>query len=319
MVWIPISEAILTVVFAAGSKDGWQELKREIRVGKVSASCLRDGQIVKLEPAWLDYLIRSGEQITPLPVGSQERRDTIPQTDAPTDGALWFESRPGCPPDMPRVVTNVEVDGDQVRDCFPALRAALDGWFDKHLDQLPNDLRQRLEHELHGPWATGRWGADETTADVHEQVRLHWDDLSPLQRQCLVEQRHWQHDPTNEPTRQKMWDLQQEIDQWEDVATPTTLDLAAKKKNLASLRKKLADLDARQSEAQTDNDQIDRAVSQILEAGVTPGTNLSWKEFQKRVIATCGNVRGISVKSLTRSVKRVTDDRANGTNRTNTV
>ena len=114
MTWIPISDAIQMVTFAAGGKDGWCELKREIRFGRVEASCRRNGQLVRLEPEWLDYLAKFAEQQEPDSLGMPSRRLPVLETDAPTDGCIWFERRTGCPPDMPTIVTGIEVDADHI-------------------------------------------------------------------------------------------------------------------------------------------------------------------------------------------------------------
>lgn len=153
MARIPIGDAIYAACFAASGKDGWDELKREMLHGRVPTTCRVNGQVTTLQPAWLDYIVPFGEHVPPtvtpdylhsreskLPQESDHFRKVptaealgthlspidirpVPTTDAPTDGALWFDHRPGCPVGMPRVVMDIEVDGEAVARLWPAVEA----------------------------------------------------------------------------------------------------------------------------------------------------------------------------------------------------
>ena len=94
-------------------KIDWPALKKEIYSGRVRAFCRRGGILVRLNPVWLDYTVGFEQHGEPLPEGAsfEDRLKQTPITsDSPTDGALWFEGRRGSPPDMPRLVADIEID-----------------------------------------------------------------------------------------------------------------------------------------------------------------------------------------------------------------
>lgn len=76
---------------------------------------------------------------------------------------------------------------------FISLLKAIEPLVDNVFSELPDGLRQRVEAELHIPFSTGR-AAPGGTIDP-QQVRLHWDDLTPLQRRKLAAQWDWNNDP----------------------------------------------------------------------------------------------------------------------------
>jgi hypothetical protein len=121
---------------------------------------------------------------------------------------------------------------------FESLTLALEGEFEKTLDELPDALRHRVEHTFLVPWGS----------------------LSPSQRRSLTEQWDYQHDPATEVERQYWWDffqrrreLEKQIETWECSATPTASDLAMKEDQLTKLRQELASMDREQREARGDN------------------------------------------------------------------
>lgn len=120
---------------------------------------------------------------------------------------------------------------------FDSLTWAFESWFDKPLRDLPDALRQRVEQEFSVPWGA----------------------LSADQRRSLALQLDYQHDPAAKQD-QRFWrdffvqkdDLENQITQWEAVATPTATDLALKEAQLKELRQKLAGME--QQERQTRGD-----------------------------------------------------------------
>lgn len=108
---------------------------------------------------------------------------------------------------------------------FESLTHALDGWFDKKLDDLPQALRQLVER------------------DFFPNL---WDALSAEQRRHGALQRDYQLDPDKEQDRQYWWnfftrrrELQKQKEQWESAATPTARDLAVKESRLKELQQEI--------------------------------------------------------------------------------
>ncbi len=121
---------------------------------------------------------------------------------------------------------------------FDALTFALEHWFDSALCDLPDTLRQRVEHEF---------------------VPMPWDNLSAGQRRSVALQLDYQHDPATEQDRKYWWDFFEKVDslktqvtEWEAVATPTAADLALKETRLAELKQQLARMDAQMRLARGD-------------------------------------------------------------------
>lgn len=128
---------------------------------------------------------------------------------------------------------------------FESLTLALDGWFDKSLDELPVALRQRVEKELgfHALWEV-----------LKPEERQRWDNLKEEEqrmvaittannRRNLALARDYNNDPATEQDRQsrrdsflRMVDLDKAISEWESVATPVASDLAQKEARLVEFR-----------------------------------------------------------------------------------
>jgi len=111
---------------------------------------------------------------------------------------------------------------------FVSLATALEGWFDKPKDELPDELRQRVETDF---------------------SPMPWDALSPDQRRSVAAQWDFRHDPAMENERQYWWDfyilmddLKKQIEQWSAIATPTATDLAQKETRLVELQRELANM-----------------------------------------------------------------------------
>ncbi len=111
---------------------------------------------------------------------------------------------------------------------FESLTVALEVWFDKPNEDMPDELRHRVETDF---------------------SPMPWDDLSPDQRRSVAAQWDYQHDPAMESERQYWWDfyqrmqaLENEIEKWCAIATPTATDLIQKENRLAELQRELANM-----------------------------------------------------------------------------
>lgn len=111
---------------------------------------------------------------------------------------------------------------------FASLAVALDVWFDKPNEDMPDELRHRVETDF---------------------SPMPWNDLSPDQRRSVAAQWDYQHDPAMESDRQYWWDFYQrmqavevQIEQWDSIATPTATDLAQKESRLTELQRELANM-----------------------------------------------------------------------------
>jgi len=120
-----------------------------------------------------------------------------------------------------------------VRSCFSSLAAALDGWFDKPLCDLPQDLSDRVRREL---WP------------------LPWESLSARQRIRLAKQWDYRDDPATRSERMRWWRVfmeKHEIEQtiarhkatWDAIATPTPGQRIEREDDLGRLEAQLAHLD----------------------------------------------------------------------------
>ncbi|MCM8612808.1 MAG: hypothetical protein NFW17_12050 [Candidatus Accumulibacter sp.] len=112
---------------------------------------------------------------------------------------------------------------------FESLSEALKIWFQRPLTDLPEALRQRVEHEF---------------------LPFTWDLLSPGQRRNFAQQWDYKNDPATEPERQAAWDLvarrleiEAKTKEWERACAGTATDLATKKARLTELREAIARID----------------------------------------------------------------------------
>ena len=108
---------------------------------------------------------------------------------------------------------------------FKSLAAALDGWFDKDLEELPAEKRRLVEDDF-GP--------------------IPWDRINSEQRKSVAAQLDYQHDPANVAEMQRAFDrwcemdgIESQIREWELVGAPTALDKATKEDRLSQLRRDL--------------------------------------------------------------------------------
>lgn len=121
---------------------------------------------------------------------------------------------------------------------FESLTLALEGWFDKNLDDLPESVRQRVEQ------------------DFFPNL---WDALSADQRRRATLQLDYQNDPATEQARQhlsnffeRLDELQKQKEQWESKTTPTASDMALKESRLKELQKEIARMELQKRQARGD-------------------------------------------------------------------
>lgn len=116
-------------------------------------------------------------------------------------------------------------------DNFTSLVAALEGWFDKPLRDLPVDLQRRITEDF---------------------FPMPWHQLSPDQRRSVALQWDAQNDPALEEERRFWWEffdrrgeLEARLATWKETAAPTASDLALKEERIAALERELAQMDER--------------------------------------------------------------------------
>jgi hypothetical protein len=121
---------------------------------------------------------------------------------------------------------------------FASLTAALDGWFDKPLSELPGAIQERVREDF---------------------FPMPWDELSAEQRKSVARQWDYHNDPATESVRQYWWDffskndeLKKQIEQWSSVAAPTAGELAEKERRLKELHAELALMQKHQERARGD-------------------------------------------------------------------
>lgn len=120
---------------------------------------------------------------------------------------------------------------------FLPLSPVLKDRYDLSFDELPADLRERVESLFVIPW----------------------NRLSPERRQRYTERWDYEHDPATERERKAVDELFDEmeavsanIDKWENVGTSTAMDLAIQEDRLQPLRKTKAELEARKKRMRGD-------------------------------------------------------------------
>jgi hypothetical protein len=113
---------------------------------------------------------------------------------------------------------------------FVSLTSRLEGWFDKQLADIPEEVRQLIEEEF---------------------FPFTWDKCSESDRRFIAKQEDLGNDPATESFREIRWeyaerrsDIELEIKEWQSRATPTALDLQAQSDNLKRLAHELQNLDA---------------------------------------------------------------------------
>lgn len=125
-----------------------------------------------------------------------------------------------------------EVEQIEAEDgIFPSLTLALEGWFGKPLEELPEAKRQRIKES--------------------PVLLALWDQLSPEQRHDAARQWDYQHDPAIEQDRQyylnlaaREYELEEEIRELELAGAPTADVVIQKKARLEELRRELVQVRA---------------------------------------------------------------------------
>ncbi len=121
---------------------------------------------------------------------------------------------------------------------FVSLTGALEGYFDKQLAELPDEVRQRIKQDF-GP--------------------ISWDGMNPDQRCRVTLQVDYQRAPATEGDR-KFWGdffshmdrIKKDIETWKAVSAPTASDLEKKEARLTELRRELAAMEQKDRKARSD-------------------------------------------------------------------
>lgn len=157
-----------------------------------------------------------------------------------------------------RVATAAPVERSLTSQSFESLVAALEGWFDRPLAELPEVLRQRVERDF---------------------FPMLWDILPPDQRRSAAQHSDYQNDPATEQDRERWYDffvrmraLKKQIEEWEAVATPTASDLAQKELRLGELEKELARMDRQWKLADRPNSSLEELDAAMLHQPVDAAT-----------------------------------------------
>lgn len=148
----------------------------------------------------------------------------------------------------------------QEPQAFESLTLALEDWFDKNLDELPDALRQRVENEFF-PMSWDMLTNDEErqlalmTAEDQRKVAL----AAAKSRRSVTLQRDYKNDPATEQDRQFWWDfflhqddIKKQVAQWEAAVTPTAGEIDLKESRLTQLRHELDRMDKQQRVARGD-------------------------------------------------------------------
>lgn len=130
---------------------------------------------------------------------------------------------------------------------FESLADALEEWFDQPVEGLPDKQRRRV---------------------VKDFFPMPWDHLSPDQRRSVVAQWDYQNDPAMESDRQFWFDfyarkdkLNEQIEVWSAIATPTATDLAQKEARLAELQHELAIMEQCERKASGESQKSHRPIA----------------------------------------------------------
>ena len=155
---------------------------------------------------------------------------------------------------------------------FISLEAVLEGRFETPFDELPEDLRKRVERGFRpSPW-------NSLTPDDRRKRAYHWD--------CL-------HDPAIEDEQRRLWglgllmdDLKEEIEEWEATPAKDVDQRLKKERRLEKLKTELQEVtDAfwgeAGSSASSRNAKLQDAAAKLAEHLKKEGV----KHFTKRQIA----------------------------------
>lgn len=121
---------------------------------------------------------------------------------------------------------------------FESLTLALEDWFDKKLEELPEALRQRVERDFPPiPW-------ERLSSDQRRKCSIQWD---------------YQHDPSTEQERQFWFDffdrennLKAKLEEWQATAALTASDLALKETRIKELQQEIDRMDLQKRQERGD-------------------------------------------------------------------
>lgn len=115
---------------------------------------------------------------------------------------------------------------------FESLTLALENWFDKDLEDLPEAERRRVERDF---------------------FLIPWDNLSADQRRGVARQWDSQHDPAMAPHQEywrqffeHLYALKEKLEEWQGAATPTASDLALKESRIKVLEQEIERMETQQ-------------------------------------------------------------------------
>ena len=150
-------------------------------------------------------------------------------------------------------------------ETFDSLTIALDGQFDKPLEELPEALRQRV---------------------VREFFKVRWNKLAPEQRRCHAQTLDNRNNPDKKPEQQRLFQFYAELygklqvardklAKWESVATPEASDLEKQEAHVEKWRREIARLELLENSAQaTTCDDTARLGDGMESAGADVGHEL---------------------------------------------
>lgn len=147
---------------------------------------------------------------------------------------------------------------DLLMNTFVSLTKALKDWFDQPLAQLPDELRLRVEDEF---------------------LPMPWDKLTASGRRDVANQIDFDADPKTETYRQTCWEyaerrseIEAEVKEWQDSATPTATDLKNQKENIQKLQRELAELEVEYQQKMAGFDQHGHPIPTSEARGRRKGT-----------------------------------------------
>ena len=150
-------------------------------------------------------------------------------------------------------------------ETFERLTLALEGQFDKPLEELPEALRQRV---------------------VREFFMVRWNKLPPEQRRCHAQTLDNRNNPDKKPEQQRLFQFYAELygklqvardklAKWESVATPEASDLEKQEAHVEKWRREIARLELLENSAQaTTCDDTARLGDGMESAGADVGHEL---------------------------------------------
>jgi hypothetical protein len=107
---------------------------------------------------------------------------------------------------------------------FDSMTKALEGLFDRRLEELPDEQRGRVVELF--------------------RFRPAWNGMSPDQRRSVTVQSDFEEDPECESGRGRLFELFVQVDELQKAAAPTVLDIEARRHRIAECEEEIAAVDA---------------------------------------------------------------------------